>query len=745
MTSRHRSLALAAAIVVLAVGAWRITTGAPSSETAALQPPTGEVPSEESTADASALEEAPRAGERAVEAEGSDALQDPLLQAPLEREGVLSGLVLSEHLGVPLANATVVVAQLLHSEFMLPDLEERNAMRTVGTVTTDGEGRFRTTVPMAVPLQVQATAADHATSRRQPVFAGEVLELRLAEGASIAGTVTRASDGSPVEDVLLVGRDKWRVEQCRVRTGSSGTFLVEGLPPGLLTVEITPARMATPPSRRLELEPGQRALLDVALDPGTRIHGVVSDERGRPLAGAEVGVGASFAKAMLTDANGAYELLGLGGAKRRDLGDVRVRAAGHGVERRPIDLELMTEDTRIDFVLRPGRIATGRVVDPEGEPLAGAYVAGVGSKTVEGVSRSDWESTTTDAEGRFALDTLHTLVDHQLLLQRDGFGSRVYDFPADEGARGSIDYGDLVLHPGGRIEGCLRAQTGAPLVGRQVKLRGTNPDLDRFRPDAEPLEKTWITAVRHTRTDSEGRFHFNDLPEGELQVTSSLRGFPAAKDEVTVQLPRGGHVQDVELVLDLGDPITGTVLTPDGLPAIGVFIEVGGGRRGPTIRGTSSEGGRFELLGVTQAMGTVELVTNVSSYNWYHPDARVGASAPTAAFAGDTEVVLELRPLTTLAGRVEDASGTPLEGVKVRAYLAGTERTRVSSLGSAKTGPDGSFGLQLPEDCSVDLVADPPPTPSADEEGSAESKPLPPAILEGIPSNASAAVLRFEP
>ena len=55
----------------------------------------------------------------------------------------------------------------------------------------------------------------------------------------------------------------------------------------------------------------------------------------------------------------------------------------------------------------------------------------------------------------------------------------------------------------------------------------------------------------------------------------------------------------------------------------------------------------------------MELVTNVSSYNWYHPDARVGASAPTAAFAGDTEVVLELRPLTTLAGRVEDASGTP--------------------------------------------------------------------------------------
>ena len=107
--------------------------------------------------------------------------------------------------------------------------------------------------------------------------------------------------------------------------------------------------------------------------------------------------------------------------------------------------------------------------------------------------------------------------------------------------------------------------------------------------------------------------------------------------------------------------------------------------------------------------------------------------------------MLELRPLTVLAGRVEDPSGTPLEGVKVRAYLAGTERTRVSSLGSARTGPDGSFSLQLPDDCSVDLVADPPPTPSVGAEGSAESKPLPAAILEGIPSNAGVAVLRFEP
>ena len=240
-------------------------------------------------------------------------------------------------------------------------------------------------------------------------------------------------------------------------------------------------------------------------------------------------------------------------------------------------------------------------------------------------------------------------------------------------------------------------------------------------------------------------FHFDDVPGGTMKVTAAVRGQPSANDEQTVELAEGQRVDGVTLRLELGTPITGVVLTPDRSPATGVLVQVAGGPDAPRIRARSGADGRFELLGVTEAMGAVELFTIVASYNWYHPNARVGASAPTAAFAGDTEVVLELRPLTTLAGRVEDASGAPLEGVKVRAYLAGTERTRVSSLGSAKTGPDGSFGLQLPDDCSVDLIADPPPTPSADEEGSAESKPLPAAILEGIPSNAGAAVLRFEP
>ena len=92
-------------------------------------------------------------------------------------------------------------------------------MRTVGTVTTDER-----TLPYdrahGGPLQVQATA-DHATSRRQPVFAGEVLSCAWPRAPASPGR-SRARRTAPVEDVLLVGRDKWRVEQCRVPPATRG-------------------------------------------------------------------------------------------------------------------------------------------------------------------------------------------------------------------------------------------------------------------------------------------------------------------------------------------------------------------------------------------------------------------------------------------------------------------------------------------------------------------------------------------
>ena len=664
--------------------------------------------------------------------------------AEVEEETVLSGRVVSDVLGAPLPGATVVISRRMISEFHVPDIQERNARQPVVTVVTDGEGRFEAVVPTAVPLDLEASASEHATARRDHLFAGDDVELRLMAAAVLEGVLRLASDGSAVEGALVLGKDSRRVEQCRALTDIDGRFLFKDLQPGLLIVQITPRDAAAPPSKTIELREGERTWLELTLEPGVRIYGTVSDSYGGPIAGAEIGLGASFKRSVFTDAHGMYEMFGLGGAKRRDLGDPRVRAEGYGNERKRLFDAELTQDTQLDFVLLPARNATGRVIDADGAPLEGVYVAGVGSKKVEEVFRSDWESTVTGDDGRFELASLHLLIDHQLFLRKEGYGSRVYDFPADEGDRDRVDYGDLVLHPGGRIEGVLLSQTGTPLPDHQVKLRGANKDLDRFRPDAEPLQGTWVTAVRHSRTDTQGRFHFTDLPGGELKVTASVRGRPEAKDEKVVELPEGGRVDGLELTLDLGDPITGVVLTPDGSPAVGIFVQVAGGKDQPRIRAVTGAGGRFELLGVTEDMGVVELFTIVASYNWSNPDARLGASRAVGARAGDTDLVLGLRELVSMTGRVEDAEGQPIEGVQVMAYLQGSPQMSAAVLAKDTSGVDGGFSLSLPEACLVDLMTSAPKAPESEEDDeTAKESPPKPAVLNSVASDARGVVLRF--
>ena len=227
-------------------------------------------------------------------------------------------------------------------------------------------------------------------------------------------------------------------------------------------------------------------------------------------------------------------------------------------------------------------------------------------------------------------------------------------------------------------------------------------------------------------------------------MTTTVRGQPSAKDEASVELEEGQRVDGLALMLELGIPITGVVLTPDGSPAPGIFVQVAGGPDQPRIRARSGEGGRFELVGVTEAMGEVELFTIVASYNWYNPDAQLGASPTARASAGDADVKLVLREFVSLSGRVEDADGTPVVGAQVLAYRTGAPQQKDNALKAARTDESGEFSLELPEQSEVDLVAKFPADLEASAEEDAESETPEPAVLEFVASNAKGVVLRFE-
>ena len=226
-----------------------------------------------------------------------------------------------------------------------------------------------------------------------------------------------------------------------------------------------------------------------------------------------------------------------------------------------------------------------------------------------------------------------------------------------------------------------------------------------LRPDTEPIAKTWTTSV-HSRTDSRGRFHFRDVPAGTFRVTATVPGRPGSGAEAEIELPEGREVPDVELCLALGDPIRGEVRRPDGSPAIGAFVQVAGTEDRARIRATTGAGGRFELLGVTEAMGPVELFTIVASYNWHHPDARLGASVSVARArggAGRRRSPAGARPAHRDGrGRHRRPRG---RGRGPGDDLDGAARIPAAVLARSDTADDGAFLLELPESAVVDLVA----------------------------------------
>lgn len=656
--------------------------------------------------------------------------------APLESAALgslLRGRVSSAWLGEPLAGAQVLVTWQPNREYYSLDEAGNDLRHSIGEVETDESGGFQLVVPEALPLDLEVRFPGHATGRRSHAFAGDFLTIQLGPATILEGRITRASDGAPVENATVRGWDAKRVEQFKVRSDVGGAFAAQDLQAGALTVEVVPEDAAGPPWKKVDLPSGVRKQLDFVIGDGIKIHGFVRDPAGRPIVGAAVGEGPSMRKSATTDATGHYELVGFGGPFARS---VHAKAHGYGGERHEYRKEeLPTEETRLDFVLHPARVAIGLVVDGEGSPLEGVYVAGVGSKRKEGKTRSDWESTHTGPGGEFELASLDTALGHHLFLRKEGYGTRVYDFPLDEEANDRVDLGTFVLHPGGRVSGTLRAPSGSPIPDYSIKLRGTNSDLNLLRPGSEETNTSWRTTVRESRTDTLGRFHFADVPAGNFLLTASVRGKPERAASVPVKMPEGGSVEEVEVPLDLGASIQGVVLRPDGSPAVGVFVGMLSTEEQVRVNVISGAGGHFEVLGVPEDAGTVTLLTNLGSYNWSHPDARLGAGPPATALPGDTNVTLVLRELVSLTGKVLGASGAPAAGVKVTAFHSGIPAVPGTALATATSDAQGEFQMDLPSDRTIDLEARPIAT------GDAE-----PQVIRqvGLPSDSQAVLIRLD-
>ena len=239
------------------------------------------------------------------------------------------------------------------------------------------------------------------------------VELVLQPARHVRGMVQDA-DGRPATDLQVtlthtsspVGEDGFKrrlVIDERVVTDAQGRFAFTDLPAVTLQVSVDD-RSHLPWSRTLL--PGDDDV-EVRLDRGGLVRGLVCDDEGRPLEGATVR--APRVLPRVTDAQGHFEMSGLD----PDLTHVlHVLADGHALQVRTLAFDHGPVAETV-FVLPHGHSISGRVLDTAGRAVRRHRVTLRGERTIGSGYRWSWEHLAgidrmdTDADGHFRFDGLN--------------------------------------------------------------------------------------------------------------------------------------------------------------------------------------------------------------------------------------------------------------------------------------------------------------------------------------------------
>lgn len=179
-------------------------------------------------------------------------------------------------------------------------------------------------------------------------------------------------------------------------------------------------------------------------------------------------------------------------------------------------------------------------------------------------------------------------------------------------------------------------------------------------PDGEPVPGALVYAIhildpsgdgaypaKAVHADASGRFSYDSLDDGLYTFTAHSPDY--ARGIVKgVTVPPGGRIDDLEIVLERGEAITGQVITADGKPAAGARVE-----SLELMRSTITDAeGLFRLAGIPRGTPRVGLIASREGYETAREITAPGASG----------VILVLAPKVTVQvrGRVLAEQGVTL-------------------------------------------------------------------------------------
>jgi hypothetical protein len=626
----------------------------------------------------------------------SGAAAGPDDPAPL---GGVEGVVVAD--GKPVAGATVVLRRGVSLPRSIGDAEQvarglallDDASREepiAGTATTDERGRFvfadversayaieatasgaaGALVGFAAPVEVEESrwvfaAVSVSTPRR---LSGRVLEL---PGRPVRGRVllSLAADGGAVHPHAVVRS---------VEATEEGAFTFAGIPNA--SYELTVAR----PGLRIlttvnELLPdGSSSPWIVPAFPSRVVH--VHRADGKPVADAAVVTDAvEFERHRVlagghTDAKGSIALAIPEGV----WGILRVAAPGFSATSFRFEKGQEPIDVAIDGATALGRVV-GRVLDPDGRPVAGAAVH-VHQATGAFLVEASPSPATSGADGHFVIEDVEP-GPVWLAAIGAGFISQRLSDPSQPPRPSEI----VVVPPGGeatsdvrvvpaaKVAGIVQNEDGKPVPGAFVRWRTRSETVSHSSEWAPPAERVLVSGA-------DGRFEVPTLaPRTTVVISASAAGLV---DDASVVELGAARAKASEAVVILAKSRTFVVRVRDAAtraPIAGAQIELRPGDGG------MGEADIFHRAQPTGADGNLVVGGLSRGRLIVHATHAQFLATPdvTVTEPGDATLDVVMRLGLEISGVVRDAAGRPVAKSSVSGEPEGAR-------GSSGVGPSRS-------------------------------------------------------
>ncbi|MEQ1701552.1 MAG: carboxypeptidase regulatory-like domain-containing protein, partial [Ilumatobacteraceae bacterium] len=571
----------------------------------------------------------------------------------------ITGTVTAQSNGAPLAGIRV---QLFDAQYGSDIL--------VTATTTDSNGEYTLSGPHLCGTVFVQDPAGVLAYRSTPQCGSGTANLTMAPGGTLTVTVTADDTGEPIEGscvyTALFDADGDSGPTPNACTDAAG-HAVFGLVPGYYRTEAVSPDGSSFIGGRFDhmglyadgtpvpVGPARSVSIAIGLARGHHITGtVVADDTGLPLAGASVTVSDGTSRpgtssAATTDALGHFVTTGLIDGDYNVYFNAYDGTYTTGVDTVPVTI-VGSDVGGVEGRMALGVTVEGTVTNSSGDPIAGVCLG-------NGTDSPDCHYT--DVNGHYRWGGWQQEYGAYLTIYHDGYAG--YSGPVELPL--AVNTHDITLQTLGHVSGHVTvAAGGAPVTSGRVAAISASY--------ADPYPSTWADV------GPDGSFEFTNLyaadfafqylGEPDSLLADEFYGGAADFESATVvTVDLESTTTGVDIALDPGGTLSGTVTDPTGAPLPGATVTAAGAFTGEHSATTASDG-TYTIHGMQSGAVTVRFDGPVVTPG-YQPEFYDEASYDTPIEVGVTigqptnGIDADLQRLARITGTlVDDATDAPM-------------------------------------------------------------------------------------